>query len=93
MKCRILFSGKNKKNVSKCQLKILPRMLSVKGKKHTKCSVYLKIFIFRKQASWRKLDMTIDKEVRKKNKTKNNNKKTTTTKIVACTFINGHGRC
>ena len=31
MKCHILFSGKNKKNVSKCRLlKILPRVLSVK---------------------------------------------------------------
>ena len=31
MKCQILFSGKNKKNVSKCrQLKILTRMLSFK---------------------------------------------------------------
>ena len=31
MKCQILFSGKNKKNISKCGLlKILPRMLSVK---------------------------------------------------------------
>ena len=32
MKCQILFSGKNKKNISKCRLlKILPRVLSVKG--------------------------------------------------------------
>ena len=31
MKCQILFSGKNKKNISKCcLLKILPRVLSVK---------------------------------------------------------------
>ena len=31
MKCHILFSGKNKKNISKCcLLKILPRVLSVK---------------------------------------------------------------
>ena len=31
MKCRILFSGKNKKNISKYRLlKILPRVLSVK---------------------------------------------------------------
>ena len=30
MKCQILFSGKNKKNISKCHLlKILPRVLSV----------------------------------------------------------------
>ena len=34
MKCHILFSGKNKKNISKCHLlKILPRVLSVKKKK------------------------------------------------------------
>ena len=31
MKCQILFSGKNKKNISKCLLlKILPRVLSIK---------------------------------------------------------------
>ena len=31
MKCQILFSGKNKKNISKCHLlKILPRVLGVK---------------------------------------------------------------
>ena len=31
MKCQILFSEKNKKNISKCRLlKILPRVLSVK---------------------------------------------------------------
>ena len=31
MKCHILFSGKNKKNISKYRLlKILPRVLSVK---------------------------------------------------------------
>ena len=30
MKCQILFSEKNKKNISKCRLlKILPRVLSV----------------------------------------------------------------
>ena len=30
MKCQILFSGKNKTNISKCRLlKILPRVLSV----------------------------------------------------------------
>ena len=30
MKCQILFSGKNEKNISKyCLLKILPRVLSV----------------------------------------------------------------
>ena len=32
MKCQILFSGKFKKNISKCRLlKILPRVLSVKA--------------------------------------------------------------
>ena len=32
MKCQILFSGENKKNISKCRLlKILPRVLSVKA--------------------------------------------------------------
>ena len=31
MKCQILFSGKNKKNISKCLLKILPGVLSVKS--------------------------------------------------------------
>ena len=32
MKCQILFSEKNKKNISKCRLlKILPRVLSVKS--------------------------------------------------------------
>ena len=32
MKCHILFSEKNKKNISKCRLlKILPRVLSVKA--------------------------------------------------------------
>ena len=31
MKCQILFSGKNKKNILKCRLlQILPRVLSVK---------------------------------------------------------------
>ena len=35
MQCQILFSGKNKKNISKCRLlKILPRVLSVKQAKH-----------------------------------------------------------
>ena len=29
MKCQNLFSGKTKKNISICRLKILPRMLSV----------------------------------------------------------------
>ena len=37
MKCQILFSGKNKKNISKCRLlKILPRVLSVKRIQHVK---------------------------------------------------------
>ena len=32
MKCQIRFSGKNKKNISKCRLlKSLPRVLSVKS--------------------------------------------------------------
>ena len=32
MKCQILFSGKDKKNISKCHLlKVLPRVLSVKN--------------------------------------------------------------
>ena len=32
MKCQILFSGKNKKNILKCRLlQILPRVLSVKA--------------------------------------------------------------
>ena len=32
MKCQILFSGTNKKNISKCRLlKILPRVLSVRS--------------------------------------------------------------
>ena len=35
MKCHILFSEKNKKNISKCRLlKILPRVLSVKQISH-----------------------------------------------------------
>ena len=35
MKCQNLFSGKNKKNISKCRLlKILPRVLSVKTPNH-----------------------------------------------------------
>ena len=38
MKCHILFSGKNKKSISKCRLlKILPRVLSVK-----ECKTYVK---------------------------------------------------
>ena len=41
MKCQILFSGKNKKSISKCHLlKILPSMLSVKiGDEHIHSSV------------------------------------------------------
>ena len=36
MKCLILFSEKNKKNISKCRLlKILPRVLSVKVNGYT----------------------------------------------------------
>ena len=36
MKCHILFSEKNKKNISKCRLlKILPRVLSVNIESHT----------------------------------------------------------
>ena len=36
MKCQILFSEKNKKNISKCRLlKILPRVLSVKEGKYS----------------------------------------------------------
>ena len=43
MKCLILFSGKNKKNISKCRLlKILPRVLSVKMRAHT-VTFYTKI--------------------------------------------------
>ena len=50
MKCQILFSGKNKKNISKCRLlKILPRVLSVNGPVNTikvmlSWSVYLTTF-------------------------------------------------
>ena len=41
MKCHILFSGKNKKNISKCGLlKILPRVLSVKGYHFDDFSIY-----------------------------------------------------
>ena len=40
MKCQILFSGKNKKNISKCRLlKILPRVLSVKQTHEEKMSL------------------------------------------------------
>ena len=35
MKCQILFSGKNKKNISKCRLpKILPRVLGVNARSY-----------------------------------------------------------
>ena len=41
MKCQILFSGKNKKNISKCCLLIiLPRVLSVDVEKY-KRNIYL----------------------------------------------------
>ena len=33
MKCQILFSGENKKNISKCLLKFLPRVLSINVEK------------------------------------------------------------
>ena len=43
MKCQILFSGKNKKNISKCRLlKILPRVLSVNRETALKRPVELK---------------------------------------------------
>ena len=46
MKCHILFSEKNKKNISKCRLlKILPRVLSVKKSKHM-VFFLVKIYIF-----------------------------------------------
>ena len=36
MKCQILFSGKNKKNISKCRLlKILPRVLNINKHIHS----------------------------------------------------------
>ena len=43
MKCQILFSGKNMKNISKCHLlKILPRVLSIKELSWpSTCIVYL----------------------------------------------------
>ena len=45
MKCHILFSEKNKKNISKCRLlKILPRVLSVK------------LYSLRKRSSWRRFE-------------------------------------
>ena len=49
MKCHILFSEKNKKNISKCRLlKILPRVLSVNGQGGVFCDnsswIYLASF-------------------------------------------------
>ena len=45
MKCQILFSGKNKKNISKCRLlKFLPRVLRVKNV--TFCSVWFGSILF-----------------------------------------------
>ena len=45
MKCHILFSEKNKKNISKCRLlKILPRVLSVKAPVTTAADNILNIF-------------------------------------------------
>ena len=56
MKCQILFSGKNKKNVSKCcLLKILPQVKCVSKEYSTGCVVglnrlffvcFLKVFSF-----------------------------------------------
>ena len=49
MKCHILFSEKNKKNISKCRLlKILPRVLSVKTKRTVFVSSYFKSLYFAK---------------------------------------------
>ena len=47
MKCQILFSGKNKKNISKCRLlKILPRVLSFKkDQERTSYGAYLMMLI------------------------------------------------
>ena len=45
MKCHILFSGKNKKNISKYRLlKILPRVLSVKVERLLTKQVLLIVF-------------------------------------------------
>ena len=41
MKCQILFSRKNKKNISKCLLKFLPSMQSIKLTYNEPVSVYL----------------------------------------------------
>ena len=52
MQCQILFSGKNKKNISKCRLlKILPRVLSVKpvGSK-IKQTTFLSLFCLENSA-------------------------------------------
>ena len=48
MQCQILFSGKNKKNISKCRLlKILPRVLSVKETQlHVTASILTKLTIW-----------------------------------------------
>ena len=47
MKCQILFSGKNKKNISICHLlKILPRVLSIKVLITITPNDTLKLFIF-----------------------------------------------
>ena len=45
MKCHILFSEKNKKNISKCRLlKILPRVLSVKVSHRSRSWSQVKFF-------------------------------------------------
>ena len=45
MKCQSLFSGKNRKNISKChQLKILPSMQSVNNVCHTALAVFVVFF-------------------------------------------------
>ena len=47
MKCQILFSGKNKKNISKCRLlKILPRVLSVKVPSKICCRLHSNCFVY-----------------------------------------------
>ena len=56
MKCQSLFSGKNRKNISKChQLKILPSMQSVNNVCHTALAVFFVFFLLnwiRKQDSF-----------------------------------------
>ena len=56
MKCQILFSGKNKKNISKYRLlKILPRVLSVKSTSptgHSRVVPLLKFFLCALVASY-----------------------------------------